>query len=699
MQSASFGGPLKIRAREGSLFVMELCLTCIAIVGALQSAVGIIAQSLPLAGISDYSSPIGSWIILWMAVANALCAFSVMFDLVTVTFFGDRISSPELILTTIISIAEISIAIFMLYVLRHASAAVIYLSTTTILCISILWMNAQSCLSHRPHNNLSAPPTTVSLLLESPIEISETNPSTKNEVDSSDALRELDSGYTGVACEAEDQPSLKQSKAEGVVDTTEQVKASRSPRLSFIARLAIVVIPLLLSLSVHAFLCSQAYLLLTLSSKTLTSRSVTLYSYINDTDQTGRYISSINLDIIRPPRGASSSYTCITIMLHDQGQDSTTLLPLVHSSSVADPNDCLYVLLDRPGYGSSSVGKYPLDLVTEAKIVNSVALLLAAEVAFDLRDSCQLTARYNSISEQYELLDARYIESCFSGQNISTELISQKARFTCVGHGSGTSVCLTWAKLVARAPNTLVVPVGTVVGIDYFPPHLVLEALFGTNTSAAILQQEEGKLMAVKSVVAPLSLGSFMYDTGRYVEMQDYVMHLADTVPKVHAPEMDRFRKRTSLCTFSDGYSASISETAAYNSQIINLDEFTSQGIALPNTTLFLLVLSAHGCTRGPSTVECSLFGSDEERTEILARVVETLQLELLDTLTEVYSGPPSDLWSAPQNIARWLVKLPLQSRPLNKGVGGHMCAPARRSEELFGSGTFAAHNTKLAFR
>lgn len=633
---------------------MELFLTCVAIIGALQSIVGIIAQALPLAGIRDYSSPIGPWVILWMAVANAFGAASMLFDLVTVTFFEGHESCPELILVTIMAILEIGISIFMLYVLRYAPAAVVYLSTTIVLYIGILWISAQSYLSHKSRNNTSVPRTTTSLLSESPVEASDnTNPSVRNENTHSDAARELsvEASHENNSLLPREQPEAKDD-----MDSIAQIKASSSLKMPAAARIAAVFIPLFISLCIHAFLCSQTYFLVTLSPKSPTARSIALYSYIDDEAQTGRYTSLTNVDIIRPLEDDMSKCNCITIMLHDQGQDSTTLLPLAHNASAADPHGCIYALLDRPGYGSSTVGKYPLELVTEARLVNDIALLLAAEVAFDFRESCQLAALYKSNSEQYELIDARYIESCFAKQNISADMISQKIKFTCVGHGSGTSVCLTWAKLAARMPDTLVASVDKVVGLDYFPQQLVLEVLYGADASTAILRHEEERLRPIKSVIAPFGIGSYVYDTGRYDEAGDYVLHLADIAPDVERADGERFRRRTSLCTFSEGYSASLSEATAYSSQTIKLDEFTSQNITPPNTVLFLLTLSAHSCTRGPSAVECSLFGSDEERAEVLARVTEDLQTELLDTITEEYSGAPDDLWSAPQGIVEWLV-------------------------------------------
>ncbi|ESU38989.1 6-phosphogluconate dehydrogenase [Giardia duodenalis] len=642
--------------REGSLFITELCLTCIAVIGTLQSVIGIVAQSLPLVGVMDYSSPIGPWMILWMAVANALDAFSVLFELITVVFFRNRKSSPELIFISVVAVLKIGVDIFMTYSLRHVSAAVVYLSTAIILHVSVLWISVQSHLSHKLCNTQTAPSTTASLLSETPIESLTPSQSTRAEVACFDPSKVSDGGYNGAQCEDNNALLFDQPEVGDVLSTVEQPKASRLSNIPVTARLAIVAILLLLSLCIHIFLCSQTYLLVTSSSKFLTSRSVILYSYVDDEMQTGRYISSASLDIARSPQEDSGTYSCIIIMLHDQGQDSTTLLPLARNASALDPYGCLYVLVDRPGYGSSSVGKYPLELVTEAKMVNNIALLLAAELIFDLRERCQLPARYNPDSKQYELTDARHIEACFAKQNISTELISQRVRFTCVGHGSGTSVCLTWAKLAARALQTLVVPVDEVVGIDYFPQHLVLEALFGVNASAAILQNEEGKLEPVKSVIASFSLASYVYDTGRYAEIHDYVMHLSDMVPDVEISKVDQFRRRTSLCTFSEGYMASISQAAAHNSQAIKLDEFASNGLSLPNTTFSLLIISAYDCTRGPSTIECDLFGSDEERVEVLTRVAEALQVELSDTTTEVYHGAPCDLWSAPRTIAGWLV-------------------------------------------
>ncbi|EFO63679.1 Hypothetical protein GLP15_227 [Giardia lamblia P15] len=644
--------------REGPLFFAELCLACIAVIGTLQSIIGIIAQSLPLMSIRDYSSPIGPWVILWMAVANAFDAFSVFFELIAVTFFGNPKSSLEVVFISVVTILKIGVDIFMVYALSHVSAAMVYLSTAIILHVSVLWISVQRYLSRKLHNPRATPPTTASLLSESPVETLTTSQSTKAESACLDASRVSNGDYDGPQYGDDNMLPFEQPEAEDILNTVEQLETSKSCSMPVMTRVAIVAILLLLSLCINAFLCSQTYLLATLSLKSLTSRSVTLYSYVNDELQSGRYVSSTSIDIIKPLQGDSSTYSCITIMLHDQGQDSTTLLPLARNASALNSHGCLYVLLDRPGYGSSGVGKYPLELVTEAKMVNDIALLLAAELIFDLRELCQLPARYNLDSKQHELIDARRIEGCFAKQNISTELISQRVRFTCVGHGSGTSVCLTWAKLTARATRNLVVSVDKVIGIDYFPQHLVLEALFGVNTSAAILHNEEGKLEPVKSVIASFSLASYVYNTGKYVEIHDYVMHLSDMVPDVEASKVDRFRRRTSLCTFSEGYMASISQAAAHNSQAIKLDEFASNGLALPNTTFSLLIISAHGCTRGPSAIECGLFRSDEERIEVLTRAAEALQVELLDTSTEVYSGAPCDLWSAPHAIADWLVNV-----------------------------------------
>lgn len=662
MRSVASKRPRRIWAREGSMLVDELLFTCIAIVGALQSVVGIVAQSLQLTGIKDYSSPIGPWIILWMAVANAFCALSMLFNLITLTFFGCHESLPELILVAIVSIIEIGITMFMLYTLRDALAAVIYLITAVILYIGVLWITAQSYLLHKSQNNIRDPLTTT-FLSESPVEVSDTtNTSVNNESICSDARQCRNCGHDGVSYEDNGLLSREQSEANDNTNSDEQGKEPRPHKVSMTMRIMITFTPLFLSLCIHSFLCSQAYFLSARSSKSLTSRLITLYSYLDDEKQTGRYISSTYIDVIRPLQSDLNNYNCITIMLHDQGQDSTDLLPLARNASAIDPRGCLYVLLDRPGYGSSSVGKYPLELITEAKLVNDIALLLAAEVSFDLRESCQLPALYNPDSDQYELIDARHIDSCFIKQGISTDMILDKLRFTCVGHGSGTSVCLTWAKLVARMHSSFVLPVDNVIGLDYFPQQLVLEALYGISASTTIMQYEEKKLAPIRSVIAPFSMGSYMYDTGRYEDAGDYVVHLSDTVPDVDASNSERFHKRTSLCTFSEGFSASISEDISYAYQTIKLDEFMLQNITPPNTTLFLLVLSAHSCIRGPSSIECSLFESDEVRTEVLTGITDALQTELLSTITAVYSGGPDDLWLAPQNIAELFIAQSLQN-------------------------------------
>lgn len=147
-----------------------------------QSVIGIIAQSLPLVGVMDYSSPIGPWMILWMAVANALDAFSVLFELIAVIFFRNRKSSLELIFISVIAVLKIGVDIFMTYALRYVSAAVVYLSTAILLHISVLWISAQSHLSHKLRNTQTAPSTTASLLSETPIESLTPSQSTRAEV-------------------------------------------------------------------------------------------------------------------------------------------------------------------------------------------------------------------------------------------------------------------------------------------------------------------------------------------------------------------------------------------------------------------------------------------------------------------------------------------------------------------------------------